>query len=54
MIYFILQAYLYTKSRRLVGIELNEELCVLQQRIINKHHFQASFPFVLYFYYFVW
>lgn len=33
-------AHLYTKCRRIVGVELNEDLCQLQRTIIGKYHFQ--------------
>ena len=39
---FVPQAFLYTKCRRIIGVELNEDLCQLQRSIIAKHNFQVS------------
>ncbi|MPC20345.1 hypothetical protein E2C01_013285 [Portunus trituberculatus] len=33
-------AYIYTKCQRIVGVEINQELCQVQQTIINKYQFQ--------------
>ncbi|KAK4297664.1 hypothetical protein Pmani_029935 [Petrolisthes manimaculis] len=33
-------AYIYSKCRRIVGVELNPDLCQVQQTIINKYQFQ--------------
>ncbi|KAL7645827.1 UNVERIFIED_CONTAM: hypothetical protein RMT77_002724 [Armadillidium vulgare] len=33
-------AYVYTKCKRIIGIELNGDLCQVQQSIISKHQFQ--------------
>lgn len=33
-------AYVYTKIRRIIGVELNQDLCQVQQTIINKYQFQ--------------
>ncbi|XP_069171561.1 uncharacterized protein [Procambarus clarkii] len=33
-------AYIYTKCRRIVGVEINQDLCQVQQTIINKYQFQ--------------
>ncbi|KAG0726134.1 hypothetical protein GWK47_037202 [Chionoecetes opilio] len=34
------EAYIYTKCQRIVGVEINPELCQVQQTIINKYQFQ--------------
>lgn len=36
------QAYIYSKCRRIVGVEINPDLCQVQQTIINKYQFQVS------------
>ncbi|MCL4135501.1 UNVERIFIED_CONTAM: hypothetical protein GTU68_009163 [Idotea baltica] len=33
-------AYVYTKCKRIIGVELNTDLCQVQQTIVNKHQFQ--------------
>ncbi|XP_037784599.1 uncharacterized protein LOC119580556 [Penaeus monodon] len=33
-------AYIYSKCRRIVGVEINQDLCQVQQTIINKYQFQ--------------
>ncbi|XP_018009327.1 uncharacterized protein LOC108666887 isoform X2 [Hyalella azteca] len=33
-------AYVYTKCRRIIGVELNEDLCQLQRTIVTKYNFQ--------------
>ncbi|KAF2349496.1 S-adenosyl-L-methionine-dependent methyltransferase [Trinorchestia longiramus] len=33
-------AYVYTKCRNIIGVELNEDLCTLQRNIVAKYNFQ--------------
>lgn len=42
---FFFQAYIYTKCQRIVGVEINQDLCQVQQTIINKYQFQVRLPF---------
>jgi hypothetical protein len=39
--YFILQAYVYTKAAKIVGIEINADFCSIQNKVIKKYNFQV-------------
>lgn len=39
---FILQAYVYTKAAKIVGVEINADFCNIQNKIINKYNFQVG------------
>jgi hypothetical protein len=41
MICFILQAYVFTKAAKIVGVEINADFCNIQNKIINKYNFQV-------------
>jgi hypothetical protein len=36
-----LQAYVYTKAAKIVGIEINADFCNIQNNIIKKYNFQV-------------
>ena len=43
---FVLQAYVYTKASKIVGVEMNADLCNIQNKLIKKYNFQVSLRFV--------
>jgi hypothetical protein len=42
---FFLQAYIYTKASKIVGVEMNADLCNIQNRIVKKYNFQVFMRF---------
>ena len=43
---FVLQAYVYTKASKIIGVEMNADLCNIQNKLIKKYNFQVSLRFV--------
>jgi hypothetical protein len=41
MLCLILQAYVFTKAAKIVGVEINADFCNIQNKIINKYNFQV-------------
>jgi hypothetical protein len=36
-----LQAYVYTKAAKIVGIEINSDFCNIQNKVVKKYNFQV-------------
>ena len=43
---FVLQAYVYTKASKIVGVEMNADLCNIQNKLIKKYNFQVPIRFI--------
>lgn len=42
-----MQAYVYTKASKIVGVEMNAELCNIQNKLIKKYNFQVCIRFTV-------
>lgn len=38
---FVLQACVYSKASKIVGVEINADFCNIQKKIIEKYNFQV-------------
>ena len=43
---FIFQAFVYTKASKIIGVEMNADLCNIQNKLIKKYNFQVSLRFI--------
>jgi hypothetical protein len=43
---FVLQAYVYTKASKIIGVEMNADLCNIQNNLIKKYNFQVPIRFI--------